>query len=172
MRELTFKGYLLSELQTLSGVKSTSLYTFSHMAEKNARLKDALCLYLVLFTEEKLLNRLVNKYSYLKAPCSKLSELNQTNIGSYLHRDDLSEYETIYKNYLYIRNQKAHDDKIKEMMYLRITETIKLKNITNYRIYTTLSLNPGNANAFLKNGDVSKVSLDTTRRILQFVNEY
>lgn len=172
MRELTLKGYLLSQLQTLSGVKSTSLYTFSHIAEKNARLKDALCLYLVLFTEEKLLNRLVNKYRYLEAPCSKLSELNQTNIGSYLHRDDLSEYETIYKNYLYMRNKKAHDNKIKEMMFLRITETIKLKSITNYRIYTTLNLNPGNANAFLKNGDISKVSLDTTRRILQFVNEY
>lgn len=172
MRELTFKGYLLSELQTLSGVKSTSLYTFSHIAEKNARLKDTLCLYLVLFTEEKLLNRLVKKYSYLKIPCSKLSELNETNVDSYLHRDDLSEYETIYKNYLYMRNKKAHDNKIKEMMFLRITETIKLKNITNYRIYTTLGLNPGNANAFLKNGDVSKVSLDTTRRILQFVNEY
>ena len=98
MRELTLKGYLLSQLQTLSGVKSTSLYTFSHIAEKNARLKDVLCLYLVLFTEEKLLNRLVKKYSYLKAPCSKLSELNETNVDSYLHRDDLSEYETIYKN--------------------------------------------------------------------------
>ena len=57
-------------------------------------------------------------------------------------------------------------------MFLRITETVKLKSITNYRIYTTLNLNPGNANAFLKNGDISKVSLDTTRRILQFVNEY
>ena len=68
--------------------------------------------------------------------------------------------------------KKAHDNKIKEMMFLRITETIKLKSITNYRIYTTLNLNPGNANAFLKNGDISKVSLDTTRRILQFVNEY
>ena len=84
----------------------------------------------------------------------------------------MSEYETIYKNYLYIRNKKVHDDKIKEMMFLRITETIKLKSITNYRIYTTLKLNSGNANTFLKNGDVSKVSLDTTRRILQFVNEY
>lgn len=172
MRELTFKGYLLSELQTLSELQSTSLYTFSHIAEKNARLKNALCLYLVLFTEEKLLNQLVKKYRYLEVPCSKLSKLNQTNIDSYLHRDDLSEYETIYKNYLYVRDKKVHNDKIKEMMYLKITETIKLKNITNYRIYTTLNLNPGNANAFLKNGDVSKVSLDTTRQILQFVNEY
>lgn len=58
------------------------------------------------------------------------------------------------------------------MMYLRITETIKLKNITNYRIYTNLNLNLSNANMFLKNGDVSKVSLDTTKQILQFVNEH
>ena len=40
MRELTFKGYLLSQLQELSEVKTTSLYTFSYIAENNARLKD------------------------------------------------------------------------------------------------------------------------------------
>ena len=63
-------------------------------------------------------------------------------------------------------------DKIKLMMHSRISEVKRIKNVTNYRIYTALNLNPGNANAFLKNGDISKVSLDTTRRILNFINEY
>lgn len=51
MRELTFKGYLLSQLQELSGFNSISLYTFSQLACNNARLKDALTLYLVMYTE-------------------------------------------------------------------------------------------------------------------------
>ncbi len=33
MRALTFKGYLLSQLQELSGVGGTSLYSFSKLAK-------------------------------------------------------------------------------------------------------------------------------------------
>ena len=50
MRALTFKGYLLSQLQELSGVGGTSLYSFSKLAENNFRLKDALCLYLMMLS--------------------------------------------------------------------------------------------------------------------------
>ena len=57
-------------------------------------------------------------------------------------------------------------------MYQKICFTRKSKNMSNYRIYKELNLNPGNANAFLKYGDVSKVSLDTARKILAFVNKY
>lgn len=55
MRALTFKGYLLSQLQELSGVGGTSLYSFSKLAENNIRLKDALCLYLMMFTDKNFL---------------------------------------------------------------------------------------------------------------------
>ena len=57
-------------------------------------------------------------------------------------------------------------------MYRRISEVKQAKCVTNYRIYKELNLNPGNVNAFLKNEDISKVSLDTARKILTFVNEY
>ena len=56
------------------------------------------------------------------------------------------------------------------MMQKRIIEVQEEKGITNYNIYKTLNLNPGNVNAFLKNGDTGKVGLDTVRRILTFVN--
>ena len=58
------------------------------------------------------------------------------------------------------------------MMYDRIVLLQQEKGITNYAVYKALKLNPGNANAFLKNGDVSKLSLDTVRCILEFVNQY
>ena len=172
MRELTFKGYLLSQLQEFSESKSTSLYTFSHIAENNARLRDILCLYLALFTASPLRCKLLKKYNYLTKPCEELSGLTTDNIDSFLCNEKFSQYKTVYDNYLYMRNKKSQEDKIKLMMHSRISEVKRIKNVTNYRIYTALNLNPGNANAFLKNGDISKVSLDTTRRILNFINEY
>ena len=172
MRELTFKRYLLRQLQEFSGTSGTSLYTFSHITEKNARLRDVLCMYLILFTDPALRSKLLKKYNHLAKSCKELTGLTIKNINSFLCDEKFSQYKTIYDNYLFMRDKKSQENKVKLVMHSRITEVKKIKSITNYRIYTTLNLNPGNANAFLKNGDVSKVSLDTTRRILQFVNEY
>lgn len=58
------------------------------------------------------------------------------------------------------------------MMYNKISEVKQAKCVSNYRIYKELNLNPGNVNAFLKNEDTSKVSVDTARKILAFVNDY
>ena len=58
------------------------------------------------------------------------------------------------------------------MLYEKIKQVKHKKNITNYRVYKDLSLNPGNVNAFLKNADMGKVSLNTVRKILAFVQNY
>lgn len=171
MRELTLKVYLLSQLQELSGFNSTSLYAFSQLAHNNARLKDTLTLYLVMYTEENLRNKLLKKFDYLNNSCEKLKGLDNNNVETYLQNDSLSEYRTIYNNFLYQRNRKEQEDRLKMMMYRRISEVKQAKCVTNYRIYKELNLNPGNVNAFLKNEDTSKVSLDTARKILTFVNE-
>ena len=172
MRELTFKGYLLSQLQELSGFNSTSLYSFSQLACNNARLKDVLTLYLVMYTEENLKGKLLKKFDFLNSSCEKLKGLNYDNAKTYLQNDCLSEYRTIYNNYLYQRNHKEQENRLKMMMYLKISEVKQVKGVSNYRIYKELNLNHGNVNAFLKNGDTSKVSLDSARKILAFVNEY
>ena len=98
------------------------------------------------------------------------------NINEFINfttrNDELSEFRTIYNNFLYLQNHKANEDKIKEMMYEKIKQVKHEKNITNYRVYKDLSLNPGNVNAFLKNADMGKVSLNTVRKILAFVQNY
>lgn len=63
----------------------------------------------------------------------------------------LSEYKTVYNNFLYQRNHKEQEDRLKMMMHRRISEVKQAKCVTNYRIYKELNLNPGNVNAFLKN---------------------
>ena len=172
MRELTFKGYLLSQLQELSDFNSTSLYAFSQLARNNARLKDVLSLYLVMYTEENLRSKLLIKFDYLKSSCEKLKGIDDDNAETYLHNDSLSGYRTVYNNFLYQRNRKEQEDRLKRMMYRKISEVKQAKCVTNYRIYKELNLNPGNVNAFLKNEDTSKVSVDTARKILAFVNNY
>ena len=107
MRELTFKGYLLSQLQELSSFNSTSLYTFSQLARNNARLKDTLTLYLMLYTEENLRSKLLKKFDYLNSSCEKLNGLNDDNVETYLQNDSLSEYRTVYNNFLYHHFLKA-----------------------------------------------------------------
>ena len=166
MRELSFKGYLQQQLCEMSGCNSKSLYKFAKLVENNARLRDTLCLYLNYYVEEKLKNQLCKRFPYLSKGCNSLHSVSPDKLD-----DSLSEYRTIYENYLNQKNAKQNDDKIKALMQKRIVEVQAEKGISNYRIYKALNLNPGNANAFLKNGDTGKVSIDIVRRMLAYVNQ-
>ena len=166
MRELTFKGYLQQQLCELSDCNSKSLYKFARLAERNARLKNVLCLYLANYVPENLKNHLCKRFLYIAKECERLNGVAVEKFD-----ESLSEYKTIYENYLNRKNTKANENKIKALMQKRIVEIQAEKGITNYRIYKTLNLNPGNVNAFLKNGNVCKMGLMTVRKILAFVNE-
>ena len=85
---------------------------------------------------------------------------------------EISEYKTIYDNYLYRLNKHNNETKIKNLMYKKICEVKQQKCITNYRIYKELNLNAGNVNSFLKYGNTDKLSVETVRKVLTFINEY
>ena len=61
MRKLSLKSYLEKQMVTLSGLDSKSLYRFSAMSEKNARLKDTVVLYLMLFVKDDLKRHLLKR---------------------------------------------------------------------------------------------------------------
>lgn len=166
MRVLTFKGYLQQQLRELSDCDSKSLYKFARLAEGNARLRDVLCLFLTWYVDEKLKKQLCKKFPYLSKGCNRLQGVIPDQLD-----DSLSEYKTIYENYLNQKNKKQNEDKVKALMQKKIVEVQREKGITNYRIYKALNLNPGNVNSFLKNGDTGKVGLNTARRMLKYVNQ-
>ena len=172
MREWTLKGYLLSQMQMLAEYDGESLYKFAAMATSDARLKDVLCMYLVLYVEGPLKTKLLKKYTALATACHTLEGLSVENAVTFLDGTDFIGYRTVYDNFLYMRDRQTKEDNLKRMMHQKIVERQREKRLSNYRIYTHLKLNPGNINAFLKSGDVSKVSLQTTRRILMYVNEH
>ncbi len=114
MRELTFKGYLLFQLKELSGCNTTSLYIFSNLASSNARLQDALTMYLVLYTKEDLKKQTYKKYSYLKKQlCNQLSGLEENNINDFFKFGKIKPLSyDIQKNYIYEKKIKKVFGKI------------------------------------------------------------
>ena len=61
-----------------------------------------------------------------------------------------SAYHKVWRSYMAQKNRKDTDAKTKELMRQRILSMQKEKGVSNYRIYKTLGLNPGNINDWLK----------------------
>jgi len=73
--------------------------------------------------------------------------------------------------YNYHINGRANDDRVKGLMHNKIVQLKEKKGVSNYRIYKDLGLNSGNANAFIKNGDTSKVAVNTAERMLEYLKK-
>lgn len=78
-------------------------------------------------------------------------------------------YHKVWRSYQSRKNRGQADDHTKELMRQKVKRLQEKNGVTNYRIYTDLKLNPGNLNAWLKHGDADKVSLDTARKTLRYV---
>jgi hypothetical protein len=173
MRELTFSGFLRKYVCELSEQKTMSLYKLAKEASVNTpRLREPLFLY-ALFSDKTdvLLNatkdkRLHAEYSDLLNYFDKahllvaLKEQNSRLDSGYLK---------VWKSYVSEKNRLSTDNQTKLLMRNKIVRLQNEKQVTNYRLYTDLELNPGNLNAYLKHGDSSKLSLDTSRKVLNYL---
>lgn len=121
-------------------------------------------MFLNYYVDEKLKNQLCKRFLYLNEVCDQLNGVAVEDLP-------LGEDRTIYENYLNKKYTKENDDKLKSLMQKRIVAIQAEKGISNYHIYKALKLNPGNINAFLKNGDTGKNRLNTVRNIIAFVNQ-
>ena len=75
-------------------------------------------------------------------------------------------------NYLVYKKRGKRDEETKELMRQQIVHLQAERGVSNYWLYTSLGLNPGNLNAWLKHGDGKKVSLKTARAVLDKVRAY
>ena len=170
MRKLSFRGFLARYLQELSGQSSLRLSQLARLAEgENPRLREPLLLYAaVAGAAHALLAALQD--DKLRAEYERLLMLD--NLEELLLVDDSrlpKRYCKVYRSYLSVRDRQDADDHTKQLMWQKAKKLQSEKQVSNYRVYTDLQLNPGNANAFLKNGDPSKVSLNTAREVLRYL---
>ena len=176
MRELTFKGFLTQYVKQLSTQDTNSLYKLAAEASsENLRLREPLLLYamfaqkqdvLLAATKDALLHKeyadLVSRYS------AEQMESMLREVSPFL----VEEYHKVWRSYLSRKNRLQADNHTKELMRNKVKRLQEKNGVTNYRIYTDLSLNPGNLNAWLKHGDCTKVSLDTARMTLRYVEGF
>ncbi len=173
MRELTFRGFLTQYVKQLSKQDTNSLFKLaSEAALENPRLKEPLLLYAVYTQKQGLLLRAARELP-LYEDYRRILEQYPENILTQLlatHSPELPvEYQKVWNSYMSCKNRVQSDNQTKELMRQKVKRVQQKSGVTNYRIYTDLRLNPGNVNAWLKHGDCEKVSLNTARIVLQYV---
>ena len=176
MRELTFRGFLTRYVKELSKAKTNSLYRLAEEASHdNARLREPLFLF-ALYSGKQTVLLQVTKNQNLFAEYQKMVSLYTADQMTQLFEDNASvlpnEYHKVWRSFQTQKNRRQTDDHTKELLRLKIMRLQERCGVSNYRIYTDLNLNPGNVNAWLKHGVADKVSLDTARRTLRYVEGY
>ncbi|MBO4682415.1 MAG: hypothetical protein J5618_00975, partial [Bacilli bacterium] len=144
---------------------TANIHKLADASKKNIRIRDCLILYCALSNTQRILNKFTNnKYSDV------LNKLDEYNFLS----DDFSDFEfkKIYTSYQHKIKVIEYSDITKEKAHENIIRIMSEKGITNYRVYKDLKLNPGNINDYLTNNNVKKVSLDTVKRIYNYVSSF
>lgn len=176
MRELTFKGFLTQYVRQLSVSNTNGLYKLAEEASSdNPRLREPLFLYALYSGKQTVLLQatkdqdlfVMYKEMVLKYSSDQMTHMFETNAPVLP-----VEYHKVWKSFQAQKNRGQSDDHTKELMRQKVRRLQDKCGVSNYRIYTDLNLNPGNVNAWLKHGATDKVSLDTARRTLRYVEEF
>lgn len=176
MRELTFRGFLTQYVKQLSAQETNSLYKLAAEASSNnPRLREPLFLYAVYSQKQAVLLQ-ATKEPELRMEYHRLSSLytaeGMTELFEQASPLLSAEYHKVWKSYQSRKNRGRADDHTKELMRQKVKRLQAKNGVTNYRIYTDLKLNPGNLNAWLKHGDGDKVSLETARMAVRYVEGF
>ena len=173
MRELTFSGFLTEYVRSLSKAGTTSVFALAREAAgDNPRLREPLLLYALACGKKDLFLRAAKRFGLEEFYKPALSVLSESDIETVFEKGLLPDgYKKVWRSYLAKKNHQYTDDETKELMRSRILRLQKERNVTNYRLYTDLKMNPGNLNAWLKHGDGNKISLDRARDVLRYLSE-
>jgi len=175
MRKPSFESYVLRYAQELTGSDSASLRKLLDLSYSgHARAFEPVVLLYILRGKSDTLQKLVKDPPFKQSAEHILSmNLDKDSLIPFLskHDDDcaVERYRRVYGNYQVMLGRTSADREVIMLMRERILHAMKEKKMSNYRVYTDLSLNPGNINRFLKHGDASKLSRKTARRILDYV---
>ena len=175
MRKLSFEGFLQQYLRTLSGNQSLSIRKLTRLAvEETPRLREPLFLYALCCGKTDLLLQAV-RGTKLEKTYHKLFNTYDATTIIFALQDKASAlpaaYHKVWRSYCSTAQRIQTDDQMKELMRKRILALQKEYRVTNYRLYTDLHLNPGNLNAWLKHGDPAKISLDSARCVVSYLQE-
>ena len=173
MRVLTFPGFLGQYVHALSLSGSKSLYKLAkEAASSNPRLREPLFLYALFSDKSHVLSAAARSLPVVREYEELLGRYDKESMESALINDDPAlgvEYRKVYKSYLSVRDKKKNENQTKALMRGKILRLQNEAGVSDYRIYKDLNINQGNLHAYLKHGDCSKVSLDTARKTVDYL---
>ncbi len=172
MRELTFLGFLKRYVQSLSLNNTCNIWKLAEEAAiSNPRLREPLLLYALLSKKQDRLLRASQQVGLDAFYGELLSKYDSNSVVIALQNEGNlpAGYEKVWHSYQSQRNRKMADDYTKELIRKKVCSLQKRCNVTNYRIYTDLNLDPGDLNAWLNHGHCEKISLNAARKVLQYL---
>ena len=175
MRKLTFPSFLARYLKELSVNETSAPFKLTKELDHNLRLLAPLCLYAACTMNDEQLEKLFRRSEQVRLEFEARPFLRGSPA---LPEDFLPQlpdandpYRKCWKSYVSVRDRYQSELHPTQLMVKKIRQLQAQLGLSNYRIYRDLGLNPGNANAFLTHGDCTKVSLNTARRTLQYLQQ-
>ena len=173
MSKLTFLGWLKLELARMSGSKTVNIHKLATLAQEiNSRLAEPLLLYaseidvvsrLMSYIKD---DQLLEEYQLVLNICKKKSILKLSE----KQREQLPwNYQKLLKSWKAAEMKQVNIDRSKHLRLQRSLQLKEEKRIPASQIYHALDLNPGNTNAYIKNHDISKVSLENATKIMKYL---
>ena len=171
MRQLSFKGFLYQYVRALSKQDTNNIKVLAEEAPCNYRLVEPLVLYALSVDKRECLQRNAKDSNLINA-FQRFNSYSWEDVVSLLKSNDKSvpnEFHKVYRCFLVECDKQKAVDHTKTLLLNRTKDIQKQKGITTYRLYTDLKLNHGNIHAYIKNGDVSKVSLEVAERVFEYI---
>ena len=170
---LTFRGWLLSYCQELTGLKTTSVKKLVSAAEEYAPHASAAVFFLAV--EAGRIADLVSRASDPELlaewmPVAAMLPENPTNAEAFARAnyDELPiRYRKVIDAYDAVAEDRENDERAKALMAEKTVAALENAGKTRYRLCKDLKLNEGNVYAWLA-GDPSKVSRATARRAWRY----
>ena len=172
--ELQRMGWLGESMQEHSFTQSTGVRILAkEVAERNPRLREPLYLYALLTGQIELLQKSVLGTALAAAYEGPPDDSSEIEKQLRAEPSGLPEAcRRVWHSYLVYKKFGKRDEETNELMRQQIVHLQSERGVSNYRLYTSLGLNPGDLNAWLKHGDGKKVSLKTACAVLEQVRAY
>ncbi len=175
MKYQQFDNFLREYAKSMNSKNTLSLFKSEKLVKGNSRFLSLMTFYL-LFNSKASLTLMRNQetlktlYSSYVDAKQKYPGVNKDNLAVYVNQlDSFDELKKLYTSYKHLSLDYKSQQKM--LLYQKIQKLMKMKNITNYKIYSRLHLNQGNTNDFLKNQGLNKLSVDNIKKIYSFCIE-
>ncbi|MCF0108104.1 MAG: hypothetical protein HUJ59_03795 [Bacilli bacterium] len=167
MNRLTILGFLKSYLLKLSSINSLNVALLCKEIDNNPRLEPLIITYCYYANKKNVLEK---RFASRNKKSEIIEKYERSEFIAAFEKQELeSEYKKIFDTYN-LKKEHIYYERINiEKIRNNVLKMLKEKKISKYRIYTDLSLNPGNINAWIKNNDSTKVKLDTAIKISSFL---